>query len=126
MDDKENVYEALTDDICDEDHLRACYTNVLKGHIALASLRFPQGTLGTTLDVLARTPLWSMGLDYGHGTGHGVGSYLNVHEGPQGISFRKRNNEAVRALMLVDHINVSCAFMSSLNVGVCTWYGHID
>lgn len=62
------------------------YTLVLKGHIALANIRFPKGTAGAQLDSLARQFLWRQGLDYAHGTGHGVGSYLNVHEGPQGIS----------------------------------------
>ncbi|GJL62759.1 MAG: Xaa-Pro aminopeptidase [Nitrospirales bacterium] len=62
------------------------YTRVLKGHIALATARFPKGTTGSQLDVLARTSLWEAGLDYDHGTGHGVGSYLGVHEGPQRIS----------------------------------------
>lgn len=62
------------------------FTRVLKGHIAIASLRFPKGTTGSQIDCLARAPLWSEGLDYAHGTGHGVGSYLGVHEGPQRIS----------------------------------------
>ena len=62
------------------------YTRVLKGHIALATARFPKGTTGSQLDTLARQPLWEMGLDYDHGTGHGVGSFLGVHEGPQRIS----------------------------------------
>jgi Xaa-Pro aminopeptidase len=62
------------------------FTLVLKGHLALARVRFPQGTTGSALDALARAPLWSAGLDYDHGTGHGVGSYLGVHEGPQRIS----------------------------------------
>jgi Xaa-Pro aminopeptidase len=62
------------------------FTRVLKGHIALALARFPRGTSGSQLDTLARTALWEMGLDYDHGTGHGVGSYLGVHEGPQRIS----------------------------------------
>ena len=66
--------------------MRDRFTRVLKGHIALASCRFPQGTTGSQLDTLARTPLWEAGLDYDHGTGHGVGSYLGVHEGPQRIS----------------------------------------
>ena len=66
--------------------MRECFTRVLKGHIALASCRFPQGTTGSQLDALARKPLWDAGLDYDHGTGHGVGSYLGVHEGPQRIS----------------------------------------
>lgn len=65
------------------------YTRVLKGHIALATARFPKGTTGVQLDILARQFLWEIGCDYDHGTGHGVGSYLNVHEGPQNIS--KRN-----------------------------------
>jgi len=75
------------------DHMKTCYTLVLKGHIALARAVFPEGTLGSRLDCLARYHLWSAGLDYNHGTGHGVGAYLNVHEGPQGIGFRKRENE---------------------------------
>jgi Xaa-Pro aminopeptidase len=62
------------------------FTRVLKGHIALAMARFPVGTTGSQLDTLARHALWQAGLDYDHGTGHGVGSYLSVHEGPQRIS----------------------------------------
>jgi Xaa-Pro aminopeptidase len=62
------------------------YTLVLKGTIGLSRARFPQGTLSTALDALARAPLWAQGMDYGHGTGHGVGYFLNVHEGPQSIS----------------------------------------
>lgn len=62
------------------------FTRVLKGHIALASAIFPIGTTGAQLDALARAPLWAAGLDFDHGTGHGVGSYLSVHEGPQRIS----------------------------------------
>ncbi len=62
------------------------FTRVLKGHIALARARFPEGTAGGQLDILARNSLWQAGLDYDHGTGHGVGSYLSVHEGPQRIS----------------------------------------
>ncbi len=64
------------------------FTRVLKGHIALAQAQFPEGTSGTQLDLLARQPLWDAGLDYGHGTGHGVGCHLCVHEGPQRISKR--------------------------------------
>mgnify|MGYP005835978863 CR=1 FL=1 len=66
--------------------MRRHYTLVLKAHIALATARFPKGTRGIDLDPIARAPLWAAGLDYGHGTGHGVGSYLSVHEGPQSIS----------------------------------------
>jgi len=69
------------------------FTYVLKGHINLASAVFPRGTLGSQLDILARSPLWRGGIDYGHGTGHGVGAYLNVHEGPHSISFRRRDGE---------------------------------
>jgi Xaa-Pro aminopeptidase len=66
--------------------MRDRFTRVLKGHIALALCRFPKGTSGSQLDALARRALWEKGLDYDHGTGHGVGSYLGVHEGPQRIS----------------------------------------
>ncbi len=66
--------------------MRRAFTLVLKGHIALARARFPVKTTGSQLDSLARYPLWLDGLDYDHGTGHGVGSYLGVHEGPQRIS----------------------------------------
>ncbi len=62
------------------------FTRVLKGHIALAVQTFPAGTTGSQLDTLARQFLWSAGLDYAHGTGHGVGSFLSVHEGPQRIA----------------------------------------
>ena len=62
------------------------FTRVLKGHIALARVRFPKGTTGHQLDALARMGLWKAGLDYDHGTGHGVGSYLGVHEGPHRIA----------------------------------------
>ncbi|WP_343637889.1 aminopeptidase P family protein [Roseateles sp.] len=68
-----------------EDHRRD-YTLVLKGTIALSRAVFPRGTLSPMLDALARAPLWAHGLDYGHGTGHGVGYFMNVHEGPQSIS----------------------------------------
>ncbi|MFC0244420.1 aminopeptidase P family protein [Falsochrobactrum ovis] len=67
---------------------RRAFTLVLKGMIAISTARFPQGTRGQDIDVLARIALWKHGLDYGHGTGHGVGSYLSVHEGPQNISKR--------------------------------------
>nr|CAB3489946.1 unnamed protein product [Digitaria exilis] len=70
------------------EHEKSCYTAVLKGHIALDTAVFPNGTTGHALDILSRAPLWKEGLDYRHGTGHGIGSYLNVHEGPHLISFR--------------------------------------
>jgi Xaa-Pro aminopeptidase len=68
---------------------------LLQGHIALARAVFPEGTIGSRIDCLARVPLWTAGLDYNHGTGHGVGAFLNVHEGPQGIGFRFKENEMV-------------------------------
>jgi Xaa-Pro aminopeptidase len=69
-----------TAEMCDR------FTRVLKGHIAVATSIFPKGTRGSQLDSFARRPLWEAGLDYAHGTGHGVGSFLSVHEGPQRIS----------------------------------------
>ncbi|PIA15419.1 Creatinase/aminopeptidase [Coemansia reversa NRRL 1564] len=68
---------------------RECFTRVLKGHIALDNAVFPSGTSGYALDPLARFSLWELGLDFRHSTGHGVGSFLNVHEGPQLIGMRK-------------------------------------
>ena len=76
------------------------FTLVLKGHIHLARQRFPEGTTGSLLDAYARGPLWDRGLDYGHGTGHGVGAFLNVHEGPHSISPR-RSDEGFKAGMIV-------------------------
>ena len=73
------------------EHMRS-YTTVLKGHLALGRAWFPEGTNGYQLDTLARAPLWAEGLNYGHGTGHGVGAYLNVHEGPFSVSLRKNMN----------------------------------
>ncbi|KAL8200469.1 hypothetical protein R6Q57_011808 [Mikania cordata] len=83
------------------EHEKRCYTAVLKGHFALGNARFPNGTTGHSLDVLARVPLWSYGLDYRHGTGHGIGSYLNVHEGPHSISFRPGLSIPLQASMTV-------------------------
>ncbi len=68
------------------DLFRDRFTRVLKGHIAIASARFPKGTTGAQLDPLARVALWQAGLEFDHGTGHGVGAYLSVHEGPQRIA----------------------------------------
>ena len=66
--------------------MRDRFTRVLKGHIAIATAVFPDGTMGGQIDAFARRPLWEAGLDFGHGTGHGVGAYLSVHEGPQRIA----------------------------------------
>jgi Xaa-Pro aminopeptidase len=82
--------------------MRERFTLVLKGHIALARVRFPEGTTGTQLDAFARQFLWSAGLDYDHGTGHGVGSYLGVHEGPQRIS-KQLNDQALKPGMIVSN-----------------------
>ena len=78
------------------------FTLVLKGHIALATVRFPKDTSGAQLDALARRPLWDHGLDYDHGTGHGVGCYLNVHEGPQRIS-KQPNRTPLQPGMIVSN-----------------------
>ena len=82
--------------------MRNRFTLVLKGHIALATIRFPQGTSGHQLDVLARAALWNQGLDYDHGTGHGVGVFLGVHEGPQRIA-KTPNNVALQPGMIVSN-----------------------
>ncbi len=77
------------------------FTRVLKGHIALARAKFPRGTTGAQLDVLARQHLWQAGLDYDHGTGHGVGSFLSVHEGPCGVS--KRYHQELLVGMIISN-----------------------
>ena len=77
------------------------YTRVLKGHIDLAMIKFPKGTRGYQIDSLARYSLWQNGLDYNHGTGHGVGSFLGVHEGPQSIS--KINKSELKAGMILSN-----------------------
>ena len=82
--------------------MRQRFTLVLKGHLALAGIRFPAGTTGSALDILARHALWMHGLDYDHGTGHGVGSYLGVHEGPQRIA-KAPNAVALRAGMILSN-----------------------
>jgi Xaa-Pro aminopeptidase len=82
------------------EELRARYTRVLQGHLALAATRFPEGVAGPHLDAIARRPLWEAGLDYDHGTGHGIGSFLSVHEGPAGIS-RAAKPVAIRAGMIL-------------------------
>lgn len=78
-----------------------CFTLVLKGMIAMSTARFPTGTRGQDLDVLARIALWNNGYDYAHGTGHGVGSYLSVHEGPQNLS--RRGTQPLLAGMIVSN-----------------------
>ncbi len=78
------------------------FTRVLKGHIALLLARFPKGTSGAQLDAFARRALWQEGLDYDHGTGHGVGSYLGVHEGPQRIAKTGTNEALLPGMILSD------------------------
>ncbi|MFT8778172.1 MAG: aminopeptidase family protein P, partial [Gluconacetobacter liquefaciens] len=84
------------------DSVRGPFTRVLKGHIALARARFPVGTTGHALDALARYALWQDGLDYDHGTGHGIGSYLSVHEGPCSISPVHRPVAVTTGMILSD------------------------
>ncbi|MDX2157630.1 MAG: aminopeptidase P family protein [Hyphomicrobiaceae bacterium] len=81
--------------------MRERFTLVLKGHIAISMLRFPKGTTGAQIDAFARKALWDAGLDFDHGTGHGVGSYLSVHEGPQSIS--KRGHVAIEPGMIISN-----------------------
>ncbi|XP_075071823.1 xaa-Pro aminopeptidase 1 isoform X2 [Mixophyes fleayi] len=83
------------------DYEKECFTYVLKGHIAVCSAVFPNGTKGHLLDSFARSALWESGLDYLHGTGHGVGSFLNVHEGPCGISYKTFADEPLEAGMIL-------------------------
>ena len=84
------------------DEMRRRFTLVLKGHIALGRAVFPEGTNGTQLDILARQFLWREGLDYDHGTGHGVGSFLSVHEGPQRIA-KTGNYHALKPGMVLSN-----------------------
>lgn len=83
------------------DELRDRFTRVLKGHIAIATAVFPTGTSGAQIDALARLALWRAGLDYDHGTGHGIGSFLSVHEGPARIS--KAGTVAMKAGMILSN-----------------------
>ncbi len=83
--------------------MRKRYTQVLQGHIALDQAVFTKGTTGGQLDILARQYLWADGVDYGHGTGHGVGSYLSVHEGPQRIASFGGLNEALQPGMILSN-----------------------
>ena len=84
------------------EEMRQRFTLVLKGHLHLARVRFPVGTTGSALDALARAPLWNAGLDYDHGTGHGVGAYLGVHEGPARIA-KAPNTVALRPGMILSN-----------------------
>jgi len=83
-----------------QDLQRKCFTQVLKGLITLSNTSFPQGTKGRQLDTIARLPLWKNGRNYGHGTGHGIGTYLTVHEGPHSISPQKGADVALQPGMI--------------------------
>jgi Xaa-Pro aminopeptidase len=83
------------------DEVKDRFTRVLKGHINLARARFPQGTVGAQLDTFAREALWEVGLDYAHGTGHGVGCYLSVHE--EAASISPRGADPVRVGMILSN-----------------------
>jgi len=89
------------------DEMRDRFTRVLQGHIAIATALFPDGTRGSQLDSFARRPLWEAGVDYAHGTGHGVGAFLSVHEGPQRISpvgsSQPGGDEPLRAGMILSN-----------------------
>lgn len=76
------------------------YTLVLKGHIGIATCKFPEGTRGSQIDILARKAMWDRGLNYGHGTGHGIGHFLNVHEGPQSIRMEENPTKLVPGMIL--------------------------
>uniref|UniRef100_A0A672YNE7 X-prolyl aminopeptidase (aminopeptidase P) 1, soluble n=1 Tax=Sphaeramia orbicularis TaxID=375764 RepID=A0A672YNE7_9TELE len=94
---------------------KECFTYVLKGHISVSAAVFPNGTKGHLLDSFARAALWESGLDYLHGTGHGVGCFLNVHEGPCGISYKTFADEPLEAGMIVSDgtdFQITCQFNS--------------
>ena len=88
------------------DEQRRVYTLVLKGHIQLQLLRFPEGASGTQLDAIARCPLWQAGLNFLHGTGHGVGSFLNVHEGPHQIRMEWKPAKLCAGMTVTDEPGV--------------------
>ena len=91
------------------DEQRRVYTLVLKGHLRLQMLHFPDGASGTQLDAIARQPLWQAGLNYLHGTGHGVGSYLNVHEGPHQIRMEWKPAPLVAGMTVTDEPGIYLA-----------------
>lgn len=102
---------------------KECFTRVLKGNLALKRAVFPHGTSGFSVDILARLPLWEVGLDFCHGTGHGVGHYLNVHEGPQNISFRPSSGETklVPGMTVTDGIRFECPSRTYLTRPCRAW-----
>jgi Xaa-Pro aminopeptidase len=97
-----NTVDKHGDHIVNNDYIDS-YTRVLKGNIGVDTAVFPENTPGFVLDVFARQSLWLKGKNYGHGTGHGVGAALNVHEGPMSIGPRWGNTELLRARMVVSN-----------------------
>ena len=91
------------------DEMKKVYTLVLKGHIQVELCKFPSGTSGTQIDILARQALWREGLNYLHGTGHGVGSYLNVHEGPHQIRMEWKPAPLVEGMTVTDEPGIYLA-----------------
>lgn len=96
-----------------------CYTRVLKGHIAVATAKFPYKTTGNALDSFAREYLWQVGLDYGHGTGHGIGAYLNVGEGPHSAAAKyNADDPGLRENMFMSNgkppISLKCLYVTKL------------
>ncbi len=92
-----------------DDEQRRVYTLVLKGHIALSMLKFPHGAAGTQLDAVARAAMWREGMNFMHGTGHGVGSYLNVHEGPHQIRMEWRPAPLLPGMTVTDEPGIYIA-----------------
>jgi Xaa-Pro aminopeptidase len=88
------------------DEMKRVYTLVLKGHIQIELCKFPSGSSGTQLDILARKDMWRQGLNYLHGTGHGVGSYLNVHEGPHQLRMEWKPAPLVEGMTITDEPGV--------------------
>lgn len=96
-----------------------CYTRVLKGHIAVATSKFPYQTKGSVLDSFAREHLWQVGLDYGHGTGHGIGAYLNVGEGPHSAAIKyNADDPGLRENMFMSNGKLVTSSLSFLRVSM--------
>ena len=103
---------------------KECFTRVLKGQIKVAQAIFPAKIKGNYLDTLARLSLWEVGLDYSHGTGHGVGAYLNVHEGPMGISWRPYPDDPGKSSMILIEMVYYTAHV--LLYRSSSWHGFIQ
>jgi Xaa-Pro aminopeptidase len=99
------------------------YTLVLKGTMALSRARFPRGTLTPMLDAIARAPLWEQGIDFGHGTGHGVGYFLAVHEGPQSISKAQPDANMAMEPGMITSIEPSMKAIAEARIVAASTYG---